>query len=100
MLKKKTDNGAVLRVGLFLLVFGLWYEMGVQDVMDYLWITGAIFFVGAFALLSVGLYWKRAPMWCGRTWLAIRERRRSASPRSKMTLGTALQRTTLRQLPC
>lgn len=50
----------ILLVGLFLLFFGLWYQMERQDVLDYLWITGAIYFTGAFVLLATGLYWKRA----------------------------------------
>ncbi len=50
----------ILLVGLFLLFFGLWYQMERQDVLDYLWITGAVYFTGAFVLLATGLYWKRA----------------------------------------
>ena len=46
-------------IGIFLLVWSLWYDLG-QDLWDYMLITGAIYFTGAFALLVAGLYWKRA----------------------------------------
>ena len=49
----------ILVIGLFLLVWGLWYELG-QDLWDYMAVSGAIYFTGAFALLVLGLYWKRA----------------------------------------
>ena len=49
----------ILAIGLFLIVWGLWYELG-QDLWDYLLVSGAIYFTGAFALLCTGLYWKRA----------------------------------------
>ena len=45
--------------GCFLLIWGLWYELG-QDLWDYMVVTGAIYFPGAFAILLLGLYWKRA----------------------------------------
>ena len=46
-------------IGAFLLVWGLWYDLG-QDLWDYMAISGAIYFTGAFALLCLGIYWKRA----------------------------------------
>jgi SSS family solute:Na+ symporter len=46
-------------IGVFILVWGLWYPLG-QDLWDYMAISGAIYFAGAFALLVSGLYWKRA----------------------------------------
>jgi len=46
-------------VAFFLLVWGLWYPLG-EDLWDYMAITGAIYFTGAFATLIGGLYWKRA----------------------------------------
>lgn len=49
----------ILLIGLFLLVWGLWYDLG-QDLWDYMAVSGAIYFTGAFALLLAGLYWKRA----------------------------------------
>lgn len=49
----------IVTIGIFLLVWGLWYELG-QDLWDYMAVSGAIYFTGAFALLLTGLYWKRA----------------------------------------
>lgn len=49
----------ILGIGVFILVWGLWYPLG-QDLWDYMAISGAIYFTGAFALLVCGLYWKRA----------------------------------------
>ena len=49
----------IVVIGVFLLVWGLWYELG-QDLWDYMAVSGAIYFTGAFALLLTGLYWKRA----------------------------------------
>jgi SSS family solute:Na+ symporter len=49
----------ILCIGLFILVWGLWYPLG-QDLWDYMAISGAIYFTGAIALLVFGLYWKRA----------------------------------------
>jgi len=49
----------ILAIGIFILVWGLWYPLG-QDLWDYMAISGAIYFTGAIALLVFGLYWKRA----------------------------------------
>lgn len=49
----------VVLIGLFLLLWGLWYPLG-QDLWDYMAITGAVYSTGAFALLVFGIYWKRA----------------------------------------
>jgi SSS family solute:Na+ symporter len=46
-------------IGLFILIWGLWYPLG-QDLWDYMAISGAIYFTGAISLLVFGLYWKRA----------------------------------------
>lgn len=46
-------------IGVFLLVWGLWYPLG-EDLWDYMAQTGAVYFTGAFAVLVCGLYWKRA----------------------------------------
>ena len=46
-------------IGVFLLVWGLWYPLG-QNLWDYMVVTGAIYFTGAFAVLLLGLYWRRA----------------------------------------
>jgi len=49
----------IVAIGIFILVWGLWYPLG-QDLWDYMAISGAIYFTGALALLAFGLYWKRA----------------------------------------
>ena len=49
----------IVVTGGFLLVWGLWYELS-QDLWDYMVVSGAIYFTGAFAILLLGLYWKRA----------------------------------------
>ncbi|MBN2272557.1 MAG: sodium:solute symporter family protein, partial [Sedimentisphaerales bacterium] len=49
----------IVAIGIFILVWGLWYPLG-QDLWDYMAISGAIYFTGAIALLVFGLYWKRA----------------------------------------
>ncbi len=49
----------IFGIAAFLLVWSLWYELR-QDLWDYMAVTGAIYFTGAFALLLCGLYWKRA----------------------------------------
>ena len=46
-------------IAAFLLVWGMWYELG-QDLWDYMAVSGAIYFTGAFAIMLAGLYWKRA----------------------------------------
>ncbi|HUV65500.1 MAG TPA: hypothetical protein VMW24_16505, partial [Sedimentisphaerales bacterium] len=49
----------IVAIGIFTLVWGLWYDLG-QDLWDYMAISGAIYFTGAIALLVLGLYWKPA----------------------------------------
>ena len=49
----------IFLIGAFLLIWGLWYDLG-QDLWDYMLVSGAIYFTGAFALLLLGLYWKGA----------------------------------------
>ncbi|UCD49935.1 MAG: sodium:solute symporter family protein [Phycisphaerales bacterium] len=49
----------IVTIGLFILIWGLWYPLG-QDLWDYMAISGAIYFIGGFSLLAFGLYWKRA----------------------------------------
>ena len=46
-------------IGVFLLIWSMWYPLG-KDMLDYLAVSGAIYFTGAFALLVLGLYWKGA----------------------------------------
>jgi len=49
----------MMLVAVFLLVWGLWYPLS-EDLWDYMAVTGAIYFTGAFATLVGGVYWKRA----------------------------------------
>ena len=49
----------IVVIGLYVLCWGLLYK-GSLDIFDYMGVTGAIYFAGAFALLLGGLYWKRA----------------------------------------
>ena len=49
----------IVIIGLYVLYWGLIYK-GRDDIWDYMAVTGAIYFTGAFALLLGGLYWKRA----------------------------------------
>ena len=46
-------------LGVFLLVFGLWYEIP-ATAFQYLAITGAMYAAGAFGCVAGGLYWKKA----------------------------------------
>ena len=46
-------------IAAFLLVWSMWFELG-QDLWDYMAVSGAIYFTGAFAVLLGGLYWTRA----------------------------------------
>tara|TARA_R110002126_G_scaffold64513_24_gene165304 strand:+ start:1222 stop:2823 length:1602 start_codon:yes stop_codon:yes gene_type:complete len=55
----KVARALILVIAAFLLVWSLWFPMK-QDLWDYMAVTGAIYFTGAFALLLGGLYWKRA----------------------------------------
>jgi solute:Na+ symporter, SSS family len=49
----------VLGLGLFLVFWGLWYELP-GDVWDYLAVTGNIYVASVFTLLVTALYWPRA----------------------------------------
>jgi solute:Na+ symporter, SSS family len=49
----------IVAIGLYVLYWGLIYKGG-DDIWDYMAVTGAIYFSGAFALMLGGLYWKRA----------------------------------------
>src|ERR1044071_9505587 len=52
-------RGLVLAIGVFLLFYGLWYEMP-GNAWDYLAVTGNIYLASVFTLLVAGLYWRRA----------------------------------------
>jgi SSS family solute:Na+ symporter len=49
----------VLAIGLFLVVFGLWYEVA-GNIWEYLSVTGTIYMASLTSMLIAGLYWKRA----------------------------------------
>lgn len=49
----------IVIIGFYILFWGLFYE-GDEEIWDYMAVTGAIYFTGAFAVLLGGLYWKRA----------------------------------------
>jgi solute:Na+ symporter, SSS family len=49
----------IFLLGVFLLVWGLWYPLG-EQLWDYMAVTGAVYFTGAFAVLVGGLYWPAA----------------------------------------
>ncbi len=49
----------IILIGIFLLVWGLWFEAP-TSLWNYMAITGTIYFAGAFPVVVAGLYWKRA----------------------------------------
>ena len=54
-----TTRLLIVVIGCFLLIWSLWYPLE-QDMWDYMSVTGAIYFTGAFSLLVAGIYWRRA----------------------------------------
>ena len=52
-------RGIVLAIGVFLVFYGLWYQMP-GNAWDYLAVTGSIYISSIFTLLVAGLYWPRA----------------------------------------
>ena len=55
-------------IAAFLLIWSMWYPLG-QDMWDYMAISGAIYFTGAFVVLTAGIYSKRASR--AGAWLAL-----------------------------
>jgi SSS family solute:Na+ symporter len=49
----------VIAIGMFLLVWGVWYELP-ESVWTYMAVTGTIYMSGAAVVLIGGLYWPRA----------------------------------------
>ncbi|HID06042.1 MAG TPA: sodium:solute symporter family protein, partial [Armatimonadetes bacterium] len=49
----------IILIGLFLLIWGLWYETP-TTLWNYMLITGTIYLAGAFVVVVAGLHWKRA----------------------------------------
>lgn len=52
----------VVLIGIFLVFYGLWYEMPGR-AWDYLAVTGNIYLASVFSLLVGALYWKKANSW-------------------------------------
>lgn len=46
-------------IGVFLLVFGLWYSIP-DTAFQYLYLTGTMYTSGALGCIAAGLYWRRA----------------------------------------
>ncbi|MCC6399087.1 MAG: sodium:solute symporter family protein [Bacteroidetes bacterium] len=46
-------------IGVFLLVFGLWYQIP-DTAFQYLYVTGAMYTSGALGCVAAGIYWPRA----------------------------------------
>ena len=55
----KLTRSLVGLIGLFLLLWSLWYPLQ-QDLWDYMAVTGAVYFTGAFVVLLLGLHWPGA----------------------------------------
>ena len=49
----------IVVIGLFLLIWGLWFEAPVS-LWNYMAVTGTIYLAGAFTVVGAGLYWKKA----------------------------------------
>ena len=49
----------IVAIAVFLLIWSLYFPL-TDDLWDYMAISGAIYFTGAFAVLAIGLYWPRA----------------------------------------
>jgi len=52
----------VVAIGIFLVIYGLWYELP-GSAWDYLAVTGNIYLASLFALLVGALYWRAANSW-------------------------------------
>lgn len=50
---------SIVCIGLFLLIWGLWFEAPVS-LWNYMAVTGTIYLAGAFTVIVAGLYWKKA----------------------------------------
>jgi SSS family solute:Na+ symporter len=52
-------RGFATVIGVFLLVFGLWYQLP-DTAYQYLFITGAMYTAGALGCVAAGIYWSKA----------------------------------------
>jgi len=57
-----TVRALVLVIGIFLLFYGLWYEIP-GNAWDYLAVTGNIYLASVFTLLVGALYWRGSNSW-------------------------------------
>ena len=55
----KSPRISIIIIGLFLLIWGLWFEAPVS-LWNYMAVTGTIYLAGAFTVVVAGLYWKKA----------------------------------------
>jgi SSS family solute:Na+ symporter len=58
----KWNRAIVAVIGVFLLIYGLWYPLG-QDIWTYLTVTGSIYLSSMSTLLVASCYWSRANSW-------------------------------------
>jgi solute:Na+ symporter, SSS family len=58
-------------IGLFLLFFGLWYEIGDNGIWAYLTVTGTIYLSSMSTLLIACCYWKHANDWGAAAAIAV-----------------------------
>lgn len=49
----------IVLIGVFLLIWGLWYQLP-GTMWDYLALTGTMYLSGTLAIISCGLYWRKA----------------------------------------
>ena len=49
----------IVLIGIFLLIWGLWYQLP-GTMWDYLALTGTMYLSGTLAILTCGLYWRKA----------------------------------------
>jgi Na+/proline symporter len=57
-----TVRSLVLAIGIFLLIYGLWYKIP-GNAWDYLAVTGNIYLASVFTLLVGALYWRGSNSW-------------------------------------
>ena len=55
-------------IAAFLLIWSMWFKLE-DDLWDYMAVSGAVYFTGAFVVLTAGIYWKRASTFGA--WLAL-----------------------------
>ena len=76
------NRAIVALIGLFLLVYGLWYPLE-GDIWTYLIVTGTIYLSSMSTLLIACCYWKRANSWA----LAARDSHRRDFSRGLSGVG-------------